>query len=64
MSAEDAELDCRAASRLLSLACERELAPNELQALARHIDDCLMCRNFSTQLQFLRKAASAYRKGD
>ena len=58
MSDEDAGLNCREASRLLSLACERALVPDELQALARHIDDCLMCKNFSTQLEFLRKAAS------
>ena len=61
---DKAELNCRAASRLLSLACERELDPAELEALARHIDDCLMCRNFSTQLQFMRKAASAFREGE
>jgi hypothetical protein len=64
MSAEDGELNCREASRLLSLACERALVAEELKALASHIDECLMCKNFSTQLQFLRKAASAYRTGD
>lgn len=64
MAAEEAELNCREASRLLSLACERELVAAELQALARHIDGCLMCRNFSGQLQFLRKAAGVYRTGD
>ena len=64
MSASDAELDCREASRLLSLACERALAQDELQALARHIDDCLMCKNFAGQLEFLRKAASLYRTGE
>lgn len=64
MAADDAELNCREASRLLSLACERALVAAELQALARHIDDCLMCKNFSGQLQFLRKAAGVYRTGD
>ena len=63
MSAE-AGLSCREASRLLSQACDRELAAAELEALARHIDDCLMCRNFSAQLDFLGKAAKAYRQGD
>ena len=62
--AADAEVDCRRASRLLSLACERELEPKELQALKRHIDACLMCRNFSTQLDFMRKAARKYSRGD
>jgi hypothetical protein len=64
MAAEDPELNCREASRLLSLACERALVAAELQALARHIDDCLMCKNFSEQLQFLRKASGVYRTGD
>jgi hypothetical protein len=59
----DAGLDCREASRLLSLACERELDAPELEALARHIDECLMCRNFSAQLKFLGQAARAYREG-
>ena len=63
MSAE-AELDCREASRLLSLACERSLDAAELKSLAQHIDGCLMCRNFSAQLDFLGKAARAYREGD
>ena len=60
----DTELNCREASRLLSLACDRELQASELEALARHIDECLMCQNFSAQLKFLGKAARAYRQGD
>jgi hypothetical protein len=60
----DKDLNCREASRLLSLACDRSLEAPELQALARHIDECLMCKNFSVQLDFMRKAASAYRTGD
>ena len=60
----DADLNCREASRLLSVACERALEAAELAALARHIDECLMCKNFSAQLDFMRKAASAYRTGD
>ena len=64
MSAEDAGLDCREASRLLSLACERSLDATELKLLAGHIDECLMCRNFSKQIEFLGKAARIYREGD
>ena len=60
----DSDLDCRAASLLLSLACERALEAAELRALARHIDECLMCKNFSAQLEFLGKAARAYRHGE
>jgi hypothetical protein len=60
----DAELDCRRASRLLSLACERELDANEAAALAHHLSECLMCTNFKGQLEFLRRAASAYRRDE
>ena len=61
---DSADLNCREASRLLSQACERELQAAELEALARHIDDCLMCKNFSAQLKFLGNAAKAYRQGE
>ena len=64
MSDNGAELNCREASRLLSLACERSLDQTELKLLAEHIDECLMCKNFSTQLKFLGKVARAYREGD
>jgi hypothetical protein len=53
----DHKLNCRAASRLLSVACERALDEAERKALRRHLDVCLMCRNFEGQLEFLRKAA-------
>jgi predicted anti-sigma-YlaC factor YlaD len=51
------DVDCRAASRLLSQAQDRALAPEELAALKRHLDRCFMCRNFETQLDFLRRAS-------
>ena len=59
----DADLDCREASRLLSLAFERALSEDERIALARHLDECLMCTNFETQLRFLGEAARRYREG-
>jgi hypothetical protein len=62
MSAED-DLNCRQASRLLSLACERPLAAEELRALKVHLDECLMCTNFEQQLSFLHKAARVFREG-
>jgi len=61
--AADHRTDCRRASKLLSLACERELDTVEVQALKRHLDACLMCRNFSAQLDFMRKAARKYSRG-
>lgn len=62
--AGDDDIDCREASRLLSRACERPLEAPELRALERHLDACLMCRNFEKQLDFLRKAARAYGRGE
>ena len=59
----DADLDCRHASKLLSLASERPLDDGEREALRRHLDACWMCRNFEGQLAFMRKAASRFRTG-
>ena len=59
----DEDLNCRQASRLLSLACERPLAADELRALKMHLDECLMCTNFEAQLKFLHRAASEFREG-
>ena len=59
----DEDLNCREASRLLSLACERPLDAAELRALKNHLDECLMCTNFEAQLMFLHKAAGIFREG-
>ena len=56
----DDDLDCRHASRLLSLAYERELTEPEKAALKHHLGECFMCRNFEDQLRFLREAARRY----
>jgi hypothetical protein len=56
-------VDCRAASKLLSAAYERELSPAESRALTYHLDRCLMCRNFDSQLRFLHAAAERFRSG-
>lgn len=58
------ESNCRAASRLLSVAYERPLTAEELAALQRHLDKCLMCRNFDSQLNFLHEASRLYRTKD
>ena len=57
-------VDCRKASKLLSVAYERKLSPSESEALTYHLDRCLMCRNFDSQLRFLHRAADRYRTGD
>jgi hypothetical protein len=57
-------VDCRKASKPLSVACERKLSPSESQALTYHLDRCLMCRNFDSQRRFLHRAAERYRSAD
>ncbi len=59
----DLDLNCRKASRLLSIAYERPLTEEERIALHRHLDECLMCMNFEAQLRFLHQAARRYREG-
>ena len=61
--AADEDLNCREASRLLSVACERPLEEREIRALKTHLDKCLMCTNFEVQLRFLHKAAGRFREG-
>ena len=57
-------VDCRAASRLLSIAYDRKLSANESQSLTYHLDRCLMCRNFDSQLRFLHRASEILRSGN
>ena len=61
---EDGDLYCREASRLLSIAHERKLSVLESQDLVKHLEICFMCRNFDSQLKFLREAAERFRSGD
>jgi predicted anti-sigma-YlaC factor YlaD len=55
-----AEFDCKAASRLLSLALDRELTSDERDRLEHHLSLCTACRNFKVQVGFLRSAARLY----
>jgi hypothetical protein len=55
------KVNCREASKLLSVAYERRLTPEELAALQLHLDKCFMCRNFDSQLRFLHQASTIYR---
>ena len=58
------DVNCREAARLLSVACERSLVPGEIDALQAHLAECLMCRNFDSQLKFLHEAAYRFRSED
>jgi hypothetical protein len=55
------DVNCREASKLLSVAYERKLGAEEIAALQRHLDKCFMCRNFDSQLRFLHEASTFYR---
>lgn len=54
-------LKCTEATRLLSEAEDRRLAPGERIRLRLHVLACSACRNFGRQLPFLRDAMRAYR---
>jgi hypothetical protein len=58
------DVNCREASRLLSVAYERRLTAGELAELQAHLDKCFMCRNFDSQLKFLHQASQRFRSGD
>ena len=51
---------CRATSELLSQAQERPLTLRESLLVRIHLPLCNGCRNFRTQLAFMRRAAQRY----
>jgi len=57
-------VNCREASRILSIAYERRLTAAELESLQAHLDKCFMCRNFDSQLKFLHQASEKFRTQD
>jgi len=63
MAAEPEDLHCRAASRLLSQACDRPLTEPEVAALRYHLGECFMCRNFEANLEFLHQASERLGSG-
>lgn len=56
-------LKCKAVTRLLSDAQERELSFVERMQLALHLSMCSGCRNYREQIGFLRRAARRYPAG-
>lgn len=58
------KVSCREATKLLSDASERKLGLLESASLKIHLSICQMCRNFDSQLRFLRKASEKFRTGD
>ena len=56
-------VNCRKAAQLLSQARERALRDDERKALEHHLGECLHCRDFRSQLDFLHKAAKLFASG-
>ena len=46
------------------MAYERKLSAVESESLTYHLDRCLMCRNFDSQLKFLHRASEKFRSGN
>ena len=62
MADDERELSCREAARLLSIAFERALTPDEAGKLKLHLDDCDDCQHYDVQLRFLHEAAQRFRQ--
>lgn len=48
----------------MSIAYDRKLSAEESESLTYHLDRCLMCRNFDSQLSFLHRASEKFRSGN
>jgi predicted anti-sigma-YlaC factor YlaD len=56
MSGQADQLDCHAASRLISAALDDAVTPDESERLQRHFVICRTCRTVDAQMAFLREA--------
>lgn len=54
------ELACKEAARLMSRRQDAALSTDEQESLRNHLYDCLGCRHFEEQLDFLRRLARRY----
>lgn len=53
-------LNCKEVTRLLSESQDRKLAVTEKMQLEMHLAICKGCRNFKSQMAFLREACQRY----
>jgi predicted anti-sigma-YlaC factor YlaD len=60
VNAENITMSCKEAARLMSHRQDRTLTDAETEELKNHLVSCLSCRNFSSQLIFLRSFAQRY----
>ncbi|MFA0812139.1 zf-HC2 domain-containing protein [Microbulbifer epialgicus] len=54
---------CREATRLMSESQERKLPLREQASLKLHLALCAPCRNFSKQMNILRRISKSYAEG-
>ena len=54
------KLNCKEASRVISLGLDQDMPPAERTALRLHLAVCDACNALKTQFTFLRRALSAY----
>lgn len=57
-------MSCKEATELMSQAQDRELSLSERTALKVHLALCKGCRNFDTQIDFIRRAFQRLAKGE
>jgi predicted anti-sigma-YlaC factor YlaD len=61
---DDDDIDCRAASHLLSAEQDGPLPPDDVRQLAAHLPVCQMCRHVQGQLALLRLSVRELGSGD
>ena len=60
MNEELIDLSCKEAARLMTKRQDADLTAIEQESLKSHLYECLGCRRFDTQLEFLRRLARKY----
>lgn len=56
-------LSCKEVTHLLSQSQDRKLTVPERIQLEMHLAICIGCKNFKSQMSFLREACQRYGKG-
>lgn len=57
-------LSCKDVTHLISQSQDRRLTRSERVRLRLHLAVCAGCRNFSSQLEFIRKACQRLARGE
>ena len=57
-------MSCKEATKLMSQTQDRELSLSERAALKVHLALCGGCRNFHSQMDFIRRAFQRFARGE